>query len=427
MTIGQRIAQMRKARGLSQEALGERLGVSRQSVYKWESDAALPEIEKLIAMSRLFEVTVGWLLGVEEEADRSAAEESTAPTEDGELTEAQLRMVREIVDRYLSAQPKPKKRRGPWLAAACAGAVLLWMLLDMSGQLSDLSSRYHALENSVSSISSSVNSQINGIADRVEAVLQSQNSLLAEESVEVVGADLETSELFLSAKITPRTYTEDMRVVFLVDTGDGPVEYPTEELGGQQFAADITCPLTDTTTVSVALLHGDTRETQSLYTRTGLYSGTFPQIAIDDSMLLMWKERRADGTLHFTGQDFAYTTAADAVIVVDGALLAAELREVQVGLFKNRELVTWLMPYEGIPDSYRGVEGDAQFYQMPECSVPVGEGDLLAVAVLVTDEVGRQQLWPEMAYALNEDDELFWADDLLQDKDDWYDGTGWSW
>ena len=54
MTTGQRIAQKRKELGLSQEALGDRLGVTRQSIYKWESDSALPEIEKLVALSRLF-------------------------------------------------------------------------------------------------------------------------------------------------------------------------------------------------------------------------------------------------------------------------------------------------------------------------------------------------------------------------------------
>ena len=63
MTIGQRVAQKRKELGLSQEALGDQLGVSRQSIYKWESDSALPEIDKLIALSRLFGVSVGWLLG----------------------------------------------------------------------------------------------------------------------------------------------------------------------------------------------------------------------------------------------------------------------------------------------------------------------------------------------------------------------------
>ena len=53
MTIGQRIAQKRKELGLSQEALGSKLGVSRQSIYKWEADSALPEVDKLIALSRL--------------------------------------------------------------------------------------------------------------------------------------------------------------------------------------------------------------------------------------------------------------------------------------------------------------------------------------------------------------------------------------
>ena len=50
MTIGQRIAQKRKEHNLSQEALGEALGLSRQSISKWESDASLPEIDKLVAL-----------------------------------------------------------------------------------------------------------------------------------------------------------------------------------------------------------------------------------------------------------------------------------------------------------------------------------------------------------------------------------------
>ena len=68
-TTGQRIAAKRKELGLSQEALGEKLGVSRQSIYKWESDTSLPEIEKLISLSRLFSVSIGWLLGGEENSE----------------------------------------------------------------------------------------------------------------------------------------------------------------------------------------------------------------------------------------------------------------------------------------------------------------------------------------------------------------------
>ena len=48
MTIGERIAQIRKENGLSQEAFGEALGVSRQAISKWESNQSVPEVEKLL-------------------------------------------------------------------------------------------------------------------------------------------------------------------------------------------------------------------------------------------------------------------------------------------------------------------------------------------------------------------------------------------
>ena len=49
MNISDKIAILRKEKGLSQEALAEKLGVSRQSVSKWESGAALPDTDKIIA------------------------------------------------------------------------------------------------------------------------------------------------------------------------------------------------------------------------------------------------------------------------------------------------------------------------------------------------------------------------------------------
>ena len=113
MTTGQRIALKRKEAGLSQETLGAELGVSRQSIYKWESDTALPEIDKLVALSRRFGVTVGWLLGVEETPEAASAPDS------GELTDAQLKMVEEITERYLAALPAPKPRKKwPYVLAA---------------------------------------------------------------------------------------------------------------------------------------------------------------------------------------------------------------------------------------------------------------------------------------------------------------------
>ena len=44
MTLGERIASLRKEKGLSQEALGELVGVTRQAVSKWEADKTLPDV-----------------------------------------------------------------------------------------------------------------------------------------------------------------------------------------------------------------------------------------------------------------------------------------------------------------------------------------------------------------------------------------------
>ncbi len=62
MTLGERILHYRKCAGLSQEMLAERLGVSRQAVSKWEGDAAQPELDKIIALAKLFGITTDQLL-----------------------------------------------------------------------------------------------------------------------------------------------------------------------------------------------------------------------------------------------------------------------------------------------------------------------------------------------------------------------------
>lgn len=77
MTLGQRIQELRRGLGLSQEELGERMGVSRQAISKWEGDQTIPELDKLIALSKLFGLTVGQLLGVEQPVPVPAAHSGT--------------------------------------------------------------------------------------------------------------------------------------------------------------------------------------------------------------------------------------------------------------------------------------------------------------------------------------------------------------
>lgn len=62
MSIGNRIQKLRINNGLTQEQLAEKLGVSRQSVSKWEMEQALPEVEKVVLLSKLFAVDTNEIL-----------------------------------------------------------------------------------------------------------------------------------------------------------------------------------------------------------------------------------------------------------------------------------------------------------------------------------------------------------------------------
>lgn len=66
MQLGQRIYELRKNKGISQEELANVLNVSRQSVSKWESNTSTPDLERIIELSCYFNVTTDYLLKGEE-------------------------------------------------------------------------------------------------------------------------------------------------------------------------------------------------------------------------------------------------------------------------------------------------------------------------------------------------------------------------
>ena len=74
MTIGEKILNLRKARGWSQEELAEQIGVSRQAVSRWESDSAKPDADKIIAICDLFGVSADYLLRDIERKEKDAME-----------------------------------------------------------------------------------------------------------------------------------------------------------------------------------------------------------------------------------------------------------------------------------------------------------------------------------------------------------------
>ena len=70
MNIGQRLFELRKKKNLSQEEVADILGVSRQTISKWETDASTPDFDKIIPICNLYEITSDELLsGIKNEKD----------------------------------------------------------------------------------------------------------------------------------------------------------------------------------------------------------------------------------------------------------------------------------------------------------------------------------------------------------------------
>lgn len=430
MTTGQRITEKRKALGLTQEALGNELGVSRQTVYKWESDGGLPEIEKLVALSRRFGVTVGWLLGVEDAPETAPAPESP------ELTERQLRMVEEIVDRYLAARPRWRR----WQTWACAGAAALvifgaWRLWQ--GMVDRVDQRLLDFNSQISQVQRSVSQQVNGIASQVQDILDRQNSLLAESGAEIGGYDFSAGErgsVLLSVYAVPKSYQAGMTAAFTAESG-GEVRTAEGTLTeGHRFSAELPYPLTDETiALSVAFTLPDgTVETQRLDDAfRDLYYETIPVLWIDSGL---WHLPVRKGSISLTDdarlvfwymnadrQDSAVTAAVGEAVPVSDTRSAPDIRSVRLGLFRNRKLVTWGEPCEK-PPYYLDSE-DSTFARLPEMDVPMEDGDLLCAAALVEDVYGRRFVLASSFFTPNNGQldftDVSWTDTSYWEPSNW--------
>lgn len=105
MIFADKIIVERKKMGLSQEQLADRLGVTRQSVSKWESGASVPELGKILQLSEMFGVSVDYLVkdGLDEDylmRDRNAGG-VTHPAEGAAEYKQQLQEQVETINKYL--------------------------------------------------------------------------------------------------------------------------------------------------------------------------------------------------------------------------------------------------------------------------------------------------------------------------------------
>ena len=96
MNLSKKIFELRKANGMSQEQLAEKIGVSRQSISKWESGDSTPEMERLVELSRVFEVSTDYLLKPSEVDELTIRTERLEKRQDNLQLKVQKEQVKSI-------------------------------------------------------------------------------------------------------------------------------------------------------------------------------------------------------------------------------------------------------------------------------------------------------------------------------------------
>ena len=118
MEFNNKLYNLRKQKGLSQEELANRLNISRQTVSKWEVGESTPDMEKLVALSDLFEISLDELV-----MDK-------IPSHVGEIS-TKSEIVNFLNEKVLTDENKQKAKRGLKIAGVVFGIILLIDIISM--------------------------------------------------------------------------------------------------------------------------------------------------------------------------------------------------------------------------------------------------------------------------------------------------------
>ena len=225
MTLGQNIQTARKAKGMSQETLAEKIGVSRQALGKWEKDTALPGLDNLQALAAELGTGVDALLGAQ-------AESPAAPA----VTLDALR------DLLAARDAEEKRRRRLWGGAAGAAFLVLAGLLagtalQYERQINTLNQNYAAIQSSYAAQQADLSAQISELQDAVrmgETTVLDWRWLPADK----LHRDVAGSWMPVQVQVTPRTAAAGTTARLAVRCGDDTRLYEMTAAPDGSFAAD---------------------------------------------------------------------------------------------------------------------------------------------------------------------------------------------
>lgn len=218
--LAQRLQQLRRQKGLSQENLAEQLGVSRQAVGKWESGAAVPELEKLLELCRLFDTDLNDLLGLESRSEQAEAGQDSHQPQG--FTAEQMDLLRQLI-REGRQPPAPPVKKKKWPRVLVTVALVIG-IISAGNWYSNLENRLWNLQNQASNTQnqiSGLHSSIGNIENNIKETLEQQASILTFSGVEMGKVTFSPREFTCSLWALPKNRTEQTKVRFSLETDSG--------------------------------------------------------------------------------------------------------------------------------------------------------------------------------------------------------------
>ena len=225
MTLGQNLQAARKAKGLSQETLAERIGVSRQALGKWEKDTALPGLDNLQAAAQVLGVSVDTLLGT------GCADPAPAVTLDA------------MRDLLAARDAEQRRRRRLWGLLGAAGAIVAVLLLVVQNmayqrKMQSLTDSYANLQQQLSSTTAALTARMDELQD---AVRQGKSTVMDWHWIPLdkLHKDVQNSWMPVLVQVTPSESTAGVTARLSVTYGDTTGLYDMDELPGSCYQAQL--------------------------------------------------------------------------------------------------------------------------------------------------------------------------------------------
>ena len=282
MELYEKLYELRRASGMSQEELAEKLGVSRQAVSKWESGATQPELPKLIELSKIYQVSVDALLSLEHAKEQQDSTPAAPAAEGASQDTAEDVSAAKPDFRTFCAQHK--KIIG---GAAVALAALIAVGVHYNNRINTLSTQVNDLRSQLYNVQNNLSNQIAGISNNVSDILARESSLISQYSYEVKSVNLKKQECTLAFSLLPKTISENTIVnIGVIDHGNSsPLDsyrpgYSADltQNGFGYLHGSVTVPLSDELDVNVNFMTNGETQSQELDTISNLKSQYQPQL-----------------------------------------------------------------------------------------------------------------------------------------------------